>query len=82
MAWASPTEPRAHRLDLPPRTNYEVRLAGDKIGFEAGVDHLPGDPISADVGVSDLAGHWRRLGNFAEGIAGRDDFDFDGERIA
>jgi hypothetical protein len=69
-------------LGLPRRQNYEVRIADDRIGFEAGVEQLPGDPISADVGVSDLAGHWRRLGNFAEGGVGTDNFDFDGTRIA
>jgi hypothetical protein len=74
VAWASPAEPRPHGLGLPHRDSYEVRIAGDRIGFEAGV--------SGEVGISDLDGHWRRLGNLAEGSAATDDFDFDGERLA
>jgi hypothetical protein len=36
----------------------------------------------ATVGVSDLAGHARVLGNLGEGTYFTDDFDFDGHRIA
>jgi hypothetical protein len=82
VAWASPAQPSPHVLGLPYRQNYEVRIAGNRIGFEAGVQPSFGERISADVGVTDLAGHWRRLGNFAEGSLGTDDFDFDGQRLA
>jgi hypothetical protein len=82
IAWASPAEPRAHTLPLAARESYEVRIAGDRIAFETGVQPGAGQLALADVGVTDLSGHARRLGNHGEGSLFTDDFDFDGNRVA
>jgi hypothetical protein len=82
VAWASQSEPSAHVLDLPARANYEVRIAGDRIGYEAGRHAGAGELTLADIGVSDLAGHTHRVGTLGEGSVFTDDFDFDGTHLA
>jgi hypothetical protein len=82
VAWASPSEPRPHVLPLAGREQYEVRIAGDRIGFMSGVQPCCGSVTLGEVGVSDLSGRARRVGDLAEGSLFTDDFDFDGERVA
>jgi hypothetical protein len=82
VAWASPSEPRPHVLPLPARESYEVRIAGDRIAFVTGVQPGAGSLTLGEVGVADLAGRARAVGNLAEGSLFTDDFDFDGERVA
>jgi hypothetical protein len=81
IAWASANEPRLHRISLPRRYSYEVRIAGDRIAFEGGRSVFGGMWTRADVGVSDLAGHARKVGNLGEGDLFTDNFDFDGRRL-
>ena len=58
VGWASPQEPRLHRLPLPPRGEYGLRIAGDQIAYQAGVAR--NFTIQrADVGIVDLAGRTR-----------------------
>jgi hypothetical protein len=82
IAWASKSEPSPHTLSLRARASYEVRIARDQIGFEAGRSGGAGEITLADVGIADLSGHARRKGNLAEGSLFSDDFDFDGTRLA
>ena len=82
VAWASPAEPRAHILPLPGRESYEVRIAADRIGYEAGKQAFAGELTLANVGVADLRGRAHRVGNLGEGSLFTDDFDFDGVRLA
>jgi hypothetical protein len=82
IAWASPTEPRPHVLPLAARERFEVHITGDRIGFETGTQPCCGFVSSANVGVTDLAGHSRGLGNLGEGTVFDDNMDFDGKRVA
>jgi hypothetical protein len=81
VAWASTTEPRLHRVGLPPAPSYRVRLAGDRIGF----DRIPpgsGMNVRSDMGVADLAGHATLLGTGGDDDTVDEHFDFDGHRLA
>jgi hypothetical protein len=82
IAWASLSEPYRHVLPLHAREPYEVRIADDQIAFETGSQPGAGIVARAKVGVSDLAGHARILGNQGEGSLFSEDFDFDGHRLA
>lgn len=82
LGWASPSEPHLHRLPLPPRHFYDVRIAGNRIAYEAGRSAPEIYFTRADIGVTDLAGHHRRLGNRGEGEVFDEFFDFDGKRLA
>jgi hypothetical protein len=82
VGWASIAEPRVHTLLLPRGFSYEVRIAGGRIGYEGGRQSGAGYVSLATIGVSDLGGHTRVLGNLGEGSLYTDDFDFDGRRLA
>jgi hypothetical protein len=82
VGWASPSEPFLHRLPLPARPFYDVRMAGNRIAYEAGRSAPEIYFTLADIGVTDLAGHRRRLGNQGEGEVFDEFFDFDGKRVA
>jgi hypothetical protein len=81
IAWASPAHTSPRTLPLPARESYEVRIAGGRVGFEAGRSAGAGEITLANVGVTDLTGRARRLGNLGEGSLFSDDFDFDGSRL-
>src|SRR5205807_1637080 len=82
VAWASPAEPYRHTLPLPPRDSYDVEIVGDRVAYEGGQQSNAGVIALAKVGVSDLSGHTRTLGNLGEGSVFTQDFDFDGSRLA
>jgi hypothetical protein len=82
VAWASPADARRHTLSLPAHDSYEVRIANNEIAFEAGSEVNGGVIALARIGISDLSGHARAMGNLGEGSFFTDDFDFDGRRIA
>jgi hypothetical protein len=83
VAWASPAEPALHVLTLPPMPSYEVRIANDSIGFEAGDTTGDGTDIAlARLGVSDLNGNERVLAANGEDELRSEGFDFDGKQLA
>jgi hypothetical protein len=79
IAWASQTEPFPHVLGLPRRHKYGVQIVDDRIGY---IGAQASSGARAEVGVTDLTGASQRIGNNAEEYVFREDFDFDGERIA
>jgi hypothetical protein len=84
VGWASIAQPTPHRLALPLARDfsYEVRISGNRIAFQAA--RQAGEEIVSlgDIGVTDLQGHSRLIGNLAEGTYFTDDFDYDGHRLA
>jgi hypothetical protein len=80
--WASPEEPRVHITPLPPRTRYGVRMAGDRIAYQA--DLYPGSDSGqdAELGLVDLAGAVTVIARRTLAPRGAtESFDYDGERL-
>jgi hypothetical protein len=78
--WASPAEPYVHRLPLPERGEYDVKIVDDRIAFQAG--HSQGFTIQhADIGLSDLSGNTRLLARRTDAYVFNESFDYDGERV-
>jgi len=83
VAWASPSEPFAHPVDLPARSSYAIKLVGDRIAFARtsvvsfGILGEVGDALG-EAGVSDLRGPGRVVARRVLTEA----LDFDGRRLA
>jgi hypothetical protein len=77
VAWASPLQPHPHRLGLPGRLFYSVRMAGNHIAF---IRARP-DPSSsrAEVGVTNLQSHAQLLTHRAAATSA---IDFNGKLVA
>lgn len=81
VGWASPAEPRIHRVKMPRPGEYDVRIAGDRVAFHGGwtrsftIQH-------SYLGVADLAGNVKIVARNTTAFVWHERFDFDGERVA
>jgi hypothetical protein len=78
--WASPEDPQIHVLPLRAREHVDVRMAGDRIAFQAGNETSWNWVRDADVGLVDLEGNARWLGHGTDAFIFKESFDYDGER--
>ena len=76
VGWASPAEPRIHKLPLPRRYSYTLSFARDRIVFAR--DSKKAERPLEETGVTDLHGHVRLIQRHASGLG----IDFDGKNIA
>jgi hypothetical protein len=76
VGWASPAEPRVHKLPLARRYSYSVSLARDRIVFAR--DSKAARRAFEETGVTDLRGHARLFQRHAVGRG----IDFNGREIA
>jgi hypothetical protein len=76
VGWASPAEPRVHKLPLPRRYSYTLNFAHNRIVFAR--DSKAAKRPLEETGVTDLKGHVRLIQRHAVGTG----IDYDGEHIA
>ena len=81
VGWASPEEPYLHRLALPRRDMYDVRIADDRIAFQGGRRGFNLSVSRADVGIANLDGAFRVVASNTDAFRYGQSFDFDGEQL-
>ena len=79
VGWASPQEPRVHRMSLPERVTYDVRMAADRIGYQRPVKNPFG---RTEVGVAGIDGSEQLVARGAVADPHADGFDLDAARVA
>lgn len=78
--WASPSEPFAHRVPVPARSDYQVKIADGLVVYESS----PGgeSPSGGRLGATYLNGPNRTLVRSVAYSHGDERFDFDGTSVA
>jgi hypothetical protein len=83
LAWYSAEDPTAHPLGLPAASAWDLHIAGDRIAYLRSHQGTGGYGFYfGDLGVTDLAGHARRISNRAIGIGqSHPSLAFDGSNV-
>jgi hypothetical protein len=81
IGWASIDAPTLHPLPIKRAGSYNVRIAGNVIAFERGLDSS-GEFTPASVGLVALDGKARVVARNGEASVALSSFDYDGSRLA
>ena len=79
VGWASPADPHLHRLPLPLSAAYDLRIAQDQVAYQ----RPPQNPFGrTQIGLAAIGGASRVVVRGAEDHPHKENFDFDGTRLA